>query len=71
MPTVGFEHTIPESGRPQTYALDRAAAAIGCIMVKLRTIIRVAPGSNFRNTPDILIEISVGSTQFPRPPLGQ
>jgi hypothetical protein len=25
MPPVGFEPTIPECDRPQTYALDRAA----------------------------------------------
>jgi hypothetical protein len=29
MPLVGFEPTIPASARPQTYALDRAAAGIG------------------------------------------
>jgi hypothetical protein len=29
MPPVGLEHTIPASERPQTYALDRAAAGIG------------------------------------------
>jgi hypothetical protein len=28
-PLVGFEPTIPASARPQTYALDRAAAGIG------------------------------------------
>jgi len=25
MPLAGFEHAIPKSERPQTYALDRAA----------------------------------------------
>jgi hypothetical protein len=29
MLTMGFEPTIPASARPQTYALDRAAAGIG------------------------------------------
>jgi hypothetical protein len=29
IPPVGFEHTIPASARPQTYALDRAATGIG------------------------------------------
>jgi hypothetical protein len=29
MPPVGFEFTIPASGRPQTNALDRAATGIG------------------------------------------
>jgi hypothetical protein len=29
MPPVRFEPTIPASPRPQTYALDRAAIAIG------------------------------------------
>jgi hypothetical protein len=31
MPSVGFEATIPESARPQIYALDRAATGIGAI----------------------------------------
>jgi hypothetical protein len=30
-PPVGFEPTIPASARPQTYALDRAAAGFGVI----------------------------------------
>ena len=29
MPPAGFEPTIPVSGRPKTYALDRAATGIG------------------------------------------
>jgi hypothetical protein len=29
MTPLGFEPTIPASVRPQTYALDRAATAIG------------------------------------------
>jgi hypothetical protein len=29
MSPVGFEPTIPESARPQTYALDRMATGIG------------------------------------------
>jgi hypothetical protein len=29
MPPVGFEPMIPISARPQTYALDRAAAGTG------------------------------------------
>ena len=29
---AGFEPTIPVSERPQTHALDRAAAGIGCIL---------------------------------------
>jgi hypothetical protein len=29
MPSVGFEPTIPESARPQTYVLKRAATGIG------------------------------------------
>jgi hypothetical protein len=29
IPPVGFEHTIPASALPQTYALERAAAGIG------------------------------------------
>jgi hypothetical protein len=28
MPLAGFEREIPESERPQTYALDRSATAI-------------------------------------------
>jgi len=31
MPPVGFEPTISAGGRPQTYALDRAASGIGDI----------------------------------------
>jgi hypothetical protein len=33
MPPVGFEPTIPESARPQTHALDRAATGIGFIQL--------------------------------------
>jgi hypothetical protein len=29
MPPAGFEPTIPANERPQTHALDRAAAGIG------------------------------------------
>jgi hypothetical protein len=29
MPPAGFEHTIPVSARPQTYAVDRVATGIG------------------------------------------
>jgi len=29
MPPVGFEQTISASGRPQTYAIDRAATGTG------------------------------------------
>ena len=29
MPPAGFEPIVPESERPQTHALDRAAAGIG------------------------------------------
>jgi hypothetical protein len=29
MTMAGFEHTIPASARPQTYALDRATTGIG------------------------------------------
>jgi hypothetical protein len=29
MPLAGFETAIPETKRPQTYALDRAATGIG------------------------------------------
>jgi hypothetical protein len=29
MPPVGFEPTIPASGRPQTHVLDRAATGKG------------------------------------------
>ena len=32
MPPVGFEPTISEGERPQTYALDRAATGTGIIM---------------------------------------
>ena len=33
MPPVGFEPAIPAGERPQTYALDRAATAVGsCIL---------------------------------------
>ena len=32
MPSVGFEHTISAGVRPQTYALDRAAAGAGISM---------------------------------------
>jgi hypothetical protein len=32
MPPVEFEPTISAGERPQTYALDRAAAGIGCRM---------------------------------------
>ena len=31
MPPVGFEPTISEGERPQTYALDRAASATGTV----------------------------------------
>ena len=31
MPPVGFEPTISESERPQTYALDRAATGTGSV----------------------------------------
>jgi hypothetical protein len=30
MPPTGFELSIPAGERPQTYALDRAAAETGC-----------------------------------------
>jgi len=34
MSPEGFEPTIPANKRPQTYALDRAAAGIGkCLLV--------------------------------------
>ena len=32
MPPVGFEPTIPASGRPQNYALDRAATETGHLL---------------------------------------
>jgi hypothetical protein len=31
MPQAGFESTIPASARPQTYALGRAVAEVGCM----------------------------------------
>jgi len=34
MSSVGFEHTISEGERPQTYALDRAATGTGCTTVQ-------------------------------------
>jgi hypothetical protein len=38
MPPVGFEPKIPASAQPQTFALERAATAIGCIYrTKLKT----------------------------------
>jgi len=33
MPPVGFELTISEGERPQTYALDRAATGIGITLI--------------------------------------
>jgi hypothetical protein len=55
MPPVGFEPTIPASARPQTYALDRAAAVIG------------QPGGSIQFsyvTPKDLIRISASSRLF-------
>jgi hypothetical protein len=34
MPLVGFESTIAEGERPQTYALDRAATGTGYITIE-------------------------------------
>jgi hypothetical protein len=34
MSSLGFEHTISAGGRPQTYALDRAATGTGCTTVQ-------------------------------------
>jgi hypothetical protein len=39
MPPVGFEPEIPESGRPQTHALDRAATGIGTSQFYLTKIV--------------------------------
>ena len=36
MPPVGFEPTVSEGERPQTYALDRAATGIGYMVVYAR-----------------------------------
>ena len=33
MPSVGFEPTISAGERPQTYALDRAAAGTGMLYI--------------------------------------
>jgi hypothetical protein len=30
MPSAGFEPATPATKRPQTYALDRAVAEVGC-----------------------------------------
>ena len=41
MPPVGFEPTISAGERPQTYALDRAAAGIGVgsyILTRIRLV---------------------------------
>jgi hypothetical protein len=32
MPRAGFEHPIPATKWPQTYALDRAATGIGFVL---------------------------------------
>jgi hypothetical protein len=42
MPPVGFEPTIPESARPQIYALDRAATGIGLNWNTQTVILRAA-----------------------------
>jgi hypothetical protein len=33
MLSAGFEPAIPATKRPQTYALDRAATGIGCVLL--------------------------------------
>jgi len=38
MPSAGFEPAVPASERPQTHSVDRAAAAIGHVLL-LRTAI--------------------------------
>jgi hypothetical protein len=38
MSPVGFEPTISANQRPQTYALDRAAAGIGSLMLVLHNL---------------------------------
>jgi hypothetical protein len=41
MPSAGFEPKIPASERPQTHALDRAATAIGeVLMVTVKEVTR-------------------------------
>ena len=49
MPLVGFEPTISAGGRPQTYALDRAATGTGLLSViryyiTLETFVQVLRG---------------------------
>jgi hypothetical protein len=38
MPRAGFEPVTPATKRPQTYALDRAAAGIGCLVNYFRLL---------------------------------
>ena len=43
MPPAGFEPTVPSSKRPQTHALDRAAAGIlirRCIIVVIKIVVK-------------------------------
>jgi hypothetical protein len=41
MPPAGFEPTTPESERPKTHALDRAATGIGIIIINIIIIVVV------------------------------
>jgi hypothetical protein len=43
MPTAGFEHAIPATKQPQTYALDRAATGIGFVrsVSNLNVLVRI------------------------------
>jgi hypothetical protein len=63
MPPVGFELTIPASGRPQTYALDRAATGIGLnfTFTKFKSNLIITCHNGGRKWP------SVQNTSKPKP----
>jgi hypothetical protein len=41
MPPAGFEPTILASERPKTHALDRAAAGIDLVIIKISTNVQI------------------------------
>jgi hypothetical protein len=56
MPPAGFEPTISEGKRPQTYALDRAAIGTG----KLKLLVIQISQFNLNFTPTMITDSSVG-----------
>jgi hypothetical protein len=46
MPSAGFEPIIPESERPKTYALERAATGIGLLLQPIGTNVSAENGAS-------------------------